>query len=615
MDSNDSLAAGEELDAQSAALNRLLMSIGDFGAEKVSLDAVRRLHRHVQYARASGIISSDGESLLFDHFADKGNSHVDNPNGLNNFAHALTRTTKNFSQEWRSELLGLTDEELLAFLPGSDNVGSQPEHDEEVDATEGDMYEALAERINREPLVAQRLTSEPVESGRSSPVNGCLTVGTTEGQKRSKATNGVSSPRLNSSCNEPSERLFGESCNGSNVQRSGQQTGTPGVGATSVNTPTFLTAREQLVIEQQKTGGGAAHGSSTKSLGGKRSLSGKFVPPLLRSNGNSPNGSPKSSSTNGSCDAAVEESDELKKLDAKLVELIKSEIMDHGPGVDWDDIAGLEFAKQSVKEMVVWPMLRPDIFTGIRQPPKGLLLFGPPGTGKTLIGKCIASQAGATFFSISASSLTSKWVGEGEKMVRALFAVARSCQPAVVFIDEIDSLLSQRSESEHESSRRIKTEFLVQLDGASTKGDERLLIVGATNRPKELDEAARRRLSKRLYIPLPERASRRQMVCRLLSQVDHCLSEEDIDAVAGRTQGYSGADMTQLCKEAALGPIRSISFETLQHITAQQVRPVAFSDFEEALCQVRASVSSDDLHGYIEWNSTYGSTKALPAAD
>jgi SpoVK/Ycf46/Vps4 family AAA+-type ATPase len=119
-------------------------------------------------------------------------------------------------------------------------------------------------------------------------------------------------------------------------------------------------------------------------------------------------------------------------------------------------------------------------------------------------GKCVASQSKSTFFSISASSLTSKWVGDGEKMVRALFAVARCHQPAVIFIDEIDSLLSQRSETEHESSRRIKTEFLVQLDGATTDSEERLLVIGATNRPQELDEAARRRFVKRLYIPLPE---------------------------------------------------------------------------------------------------------------
>lgn len=115
----------------------------------------------------------------------------------------------------------------------------------------------------------------------------------------------------------------------------------------------------------------------------------------------------------------------------------------------------------------------------------------------------MASQSKSTFFSISASSLTSKWIGDGEKMVRALFCVARCHQPTVIFIDEIDSLLSQRSDTEHESSRRIKTEFLVQLDGATTDSEERLLVIGATNRPQELDEAARRRFVKRLYIPLP----------------------------------------------------------------------------------------------------------------
>lgn len=121
----------------------------------------------------------------------------------------------------------------------------------------------------------------------------------------------------------------------------------------------------------------------------------------------------------------------LKNIEPKMVELIRSEIMDNGPSIGWDDIAGLEFAKTAIQEAVVWPMLRPDIFTGLRRPPKGILLFGPPGTGKTLIGKCVASQSKSTFFSISASSLTSKWIGDGEKMVRALFSVARCHQPAV----------------------------------------------------------------------------------------------------------------------------------------------------------------------------------------
>mmetsp|Transcript_3395 Transcript_3395/g.3350 ORF Transcript_3395/g.3350 Transcript_3395/m.3350 type:complete len:152 (-) Transcript_3395:315-770(-) len=150
-------------------------------------------------------------------------------------------------------------------------------------------------------------------------------------------------------------------------------------------------------------------------------------------------------------------------------------------------------------------MLRPEIFKGLRAPPKGVLFFGPPGTGKTLLGKAIAAQSKSTFLSISAATLTSKWVGEGEKMVRTMFAIAAIHQPSVVFIDEIDSLLCSRNESDMESSRRIKTEFLIQLDGANTFLGEngRILIIGATNRPDDLDEAVRRRLVKKLYIPLP----------------------------------------------------------------------------------------------------------------
>lgn len=119
---------------------------------------------------------------------------------------------------------------------------------------------------------------------------------------------------------------------------------------------------------------------------------------------------------------------EVPNVDAKLVETVMQEVLDRSPDVSWDDIAGLQFAKRCVTEAVIWPLLRPDIFTGLRGPPKGLLLFGPPGTGKTLIGRAVASVSQSRFFNISASSLMSKWVGEGEKMVRALFAVARAVQ-------------------------------------------------------------------------------------------------------------------------------------------------------------------------------------------
>ncbi|KPP61601.1 hypothetical protein Z043_120280 [Scleropages formosus] len=373
----------------------------------------------------------------------------------------------------------------------------------------------------------------------------------------------------------------------------------------------FRSAREQLVVEQQKKHGHqpqraqltAPSAGIKKSLGANRPRGAfsKFVSPLPRQEGCDGVGGVRANQ-----DQLQPIDDRLKNFEPKIIELIMSEIMDHGPPVSWEDIAGLEFAKATIQEIVVWPMLRPDIFTGLRGPPKGILLFGPPGTGKTLIGKCIACQSGATFFSISASSLTSKWVGEGEKMVRALFAIAHCQQPAVIFIDEIDSLLSQRTDGEHDSSRRIKTEFLVQLDGAATSADDRILVVGATNRPHEIDEAARRRLAKRLYVPLPEAAARRQIVVNLMAHEKCQVEPEELEKIVVGSQGFSGADMTQLCREAALGPIRSIRVSDIATILPDQVRPILYADFQEALKTVRPSVSPKDLELYEEWNKTFG---------
>ncbi|XP_077352340.1 fidgetin-like protein 1 [Festucalex cinctus] len=385
----------------------------------------------------------------------------------------------------------------------------------------------------------------------------------------------------------------------------------PQAGANPRPIRNFKSAREQLIVDQHKKHSHQPQRSATsapaatvkKSLGANRPRGAfsKFVSPMPRQD--EEEGAPRPNSNQEP--QIVDE--RLKNFEPKIVELIMSEIMDHGPPVVWDDIAGLEFAKTTIKEIVVWPMLRPDIFTGLRGPPKGILLFGPPGTGKTLIGKCIACQSGATFFSISASSLTSKWVGEGEKMVRALFAIARCHQPAVIFIDEIDSLLSQRTDGEHDSSRRIKTEFLVQLDGAATAAEDRILVVGATNRPQEIDEAARRRLAKRLYIPLPEGPARQQIVANLMSREKNQLRAEELERIVANTDGFSGADMTQLCREAALGPIRSIQLGDIATITADQVRPILYGDFQDALKMVRPSVSPKDLEMYEEWNKTFGS--------
>jgi SpoVK/Ycf46/Vps4 family AAA+-type ATPase len=304
----------------------------------------------------------------------------------------------------------------------------------------------------------------------------------------------------------------------------------------------------------------------------------------------------------------------LKNIDRKIAERILNEIVSKKTQIGWDDIAGLENVKQAINEIVVYPMLNPSLFKGLLAPAKGLLLFGPPGTGKTLIGKCIACESGATFFAISASSLTSKWVGEGEKMVRALFAVARVMQPSVVFIDEIDSLLTQRVDGEHDSSRRMKTEFLVQFDGVSTGADDRLLIVGATNRPQELDEAARRRFTKRIYISLPNETARRQIIENLMKKQKNNLTSECLDYIADRTAGFSGADMAGLCKEAAMIVVRSVlrsGQKKAQELSEDDLPPISRNEFDLALKAVKASVSGSDMSVYEIWDKNYGASRDI----
>jgi len=299
-----------------------------------------------------------------------------------------------------------------------------------------------------------------------------------------------------------------------------------------------------------------------------------------------------------------EERDGIKGIDKKLVEIIENEIMSTKKTMKWDEIAGLKTAKEAINYAVIAPMKRPDLFTGIRSAPKGVLLFGPPGTGKTLIGKCIASQAGATFFSISASSMTSKWIGEGEKLVKVLFTLAQRKAPSVVFVDEIDSLLSARTDGEHDASRRIKTEFLVQLDGCRESEDGKtVLLIGATNRPECLDEAARRRLTRRLYIPLPCDDARRQIINDLLKDQQHTLRSKDFNALVKGTEGYSGADLNTLCREAALMPMKNISLDDLE---VGQMPAIDVEHFKSALALVRPSVEKSEIVRYEEFQKKFG---------
>lgn len=283
------------------------------------------------------------------------------------------------------------------------------------------------------------------------------------------------------------------------------------------------------------------------------------------------------------------------------------EIVDISRSIGWSDISGLENAKNILWESIILPSKRPDLFRHLRKPAKGLLLFGPPGNGKTLLAKAVASQCDATFFNISAASLTSKWVGEGEKFVRALFACARACQPSVVFIDEVDSLLTARTSTEHEASRRLKTEFLVQMDGVGSDEEDRVLILGATNRPQELDDAVIRRFTKRVYIPLPDGLARRKMAEILFQNLKYDFTDADWDYFVQKTDGYSGCDLANLVKDMAFQPIRELGMRAIE-VDETEIRPVGIDDFKASMNNIRASVSSDILSTMLRWNAQYGSS-------
>jgi hypothetical protein len=263
--------------------------------------------------------------------------------------------------------------------------------------------------------------------------------------------------------------------------------------------------------------------------------------------------SPEEGDENAAWEAKVEKimKNLPKGIDEGAARQIFNEIVVKGDEVHWDDVAGLDGAKNALKEAVVYPFLRPDLFMGLREPARGMLLFGPPGTGKTMLARAVATESQSTFFAISASSLTSKWHGESEKLVRALFALAKVLAPSIIFVDEIDSLLSARSgSSEHEASRRSKTEFLIQWSdlqraaaGRDThaKGETgdptRVLVLAATNVPWDIDEAARRRFVRRQYIPLPEAETRELQLRTLLGHQKHDLSERDISKMVDLTDG------------------------------------------------------------------------------
>jgi len=241
---------------------------------------------------------------------------------------------------------------------------------------------------------------------------------------------------------------------------------------------------------------------------------------------------------------------------------LENAILREKPDVKWDDVAGLLQAKESLKEAVILPIKFPHMFRGgKRKPWKGILLYGPPGTGKSYLAKAVATEANCTFFSISSADLISKWLGESEKLVRNLFEMARENKPSIVFVDEVDSLCSSRNDSESESARRIKTEFLVQMQGVGNDTDG-VLILGATNLPWVLDPAIRRRFEKRIYISLPDYGARCRIFETHVGNTPHNLKKQDFQLLAQKTEGFSGSDIAIIVQDALMEPVRKVQEAT-----------------------------------------------------
>eukprot|EP00956_Cyclotella_meneghiniana_P012781 scaffold18176_cov54-Cyclotella_meneghiniana.AAC.3 len=336
-----------------------------------------------------------------------------------------------------------------------------------------------------------------------------------------------------------------------------------------------------------------------------------------------------------------------KDQKAILRESLADSVVTENPNVRWDDVAGLEKAKESLKESVITPLQHPQLFTGKRKPFSGVLFYGPPGTGKTYLAKAVATEADTTFFCVSASDLVSKWQGESARLVRNLFEMAReSPSRAIIFIDEVESLCRSRNESESNDERQTMTELLSQMDGVK-KNKDKVFVLGATNLPWEIDPAMRRRFEKRIYIPLPGQEERSAMFKIHLAGVPNNLNPNDYIELGKSTEGLSGADIEVFVKDALYEPVRNCfdakQFRQVGHYwmpcknnpncpncltdykstcercgakrmdysdvpKGKLVAPdVTLKDFEKVwLAGKFATVSKDDTEEYTKWTTEFG---------
>ncbi|OHT10284.1 Katanin p60 ATPase-containing subunit A1 [Tritrichomonas foetus] len=295
---------------------------------------------------------------------------------------------------------------------------------------------------------------------------------------------------------------------------------------------------------------------------------------------------------------------------------LKQQIIDMGilekePNVLWDSIAGLPDVKRLLRQNLVILPMRPDIAKGLLAPWKTVLFYGPPGTGKTFLAKAVATECKRVFFNITSAQLTSKFHGESEKLVGYLFDLAEQMAPSTIFFDEIDSLASQRgSQNEHEASRKMKAQLLTKLSGLDAISEEsNVFVLAATNFPWDLDEALLRRFQKRIYIPLPDLEGRISLLEMNLSDLADV--NFDIDGWAKKLNGYSCADIANLCRDAAqmVFTKQTSMYGTDQwlHMAPEDAKVIITNeDFAQAVAARKSSVDKEAIQRYEAWKRAKG---------
>jgi len=289
-------------------------------------------------------------------------------------------------------------------------------------------------------------------------------------------------------------------------------------------------------------------------------------------------------------------------------DMIDQLIVTQKPDTKWEDIGGLKEAKRTLKQAIIMPFVRkrPDYVSAA----KSILMYGPPGTGKTMLAKASSNTLSATFFEAKASGLLSKYFGESSKMISALFAKAKKMQPSLIFMDEIDSLAPSRDTGIDESSRRVLGQLLSEIDGFESRKEDRIIFMGATNKPWDLDDALLSRFQRKVYVPLPDAGSRKKIFIIHLRGAE--LGRLDMDQLVEKSEGYSGRDIASLCQEAVAGMIRDKNPD-LEELTAKQLesymlvtRGLLPSDFETAFGKVKATSKDWSLERYAKWQREFG---------